>query len=140
MNLDFICFAFYQILLSIAGTRFVHTSEGKFLVTRLVPCPRCLASKSEQDTDSKSQHLHLAEVGVMFFVPSYSIVISSMCKCLNLVVEKSETYDIFFVGQKSVEGELGLLSPKKKSPRLQRSRAGVFRESLSVVTGRRSRG
>lgn len=24
------------------GTRFVHTSEGKFLVTRLVPCPRCL--------------------------------------------------------------------------------------------------
>ncbi|XP_063218267.1 leucine-rich repeat serine/threonine-protein kinase 1 isoform X2 [Bacillus rossius redtenbacheri] len=26
------------------GTRFVHTSEGRFLVTRLVPCPRCLAS------------------------------------------------------------------------------------------------
>ncbi|XP_060525729.1 leucine-rich repeat serine/threonine-protein kinase 1 isoform X2 [Cylas formicarius] len=24
------------------GTRFVHTSEGKFLVTRLVPCPQCL--------------------------------------------------------------------------------------------------
>ena len=24
------------------GTRFVHTSEGKMLVTRLVPCPRCL--------------------------------------------------------------------------------------------------
>ncbi|KAK4295198.1 hypothetical protein Pmani_032225 [Petrolisthes manimaculis] len=24
------------------GTRFVHTSEGKFLVTRLVPCPICL--------------------------------------------------------------------------------------------------
>lgn len=24
------------------GTRFVHTSEGKFLVTRLVPCPYCL--------------------------------------------------------------------------------------------------
>lgn len=24
------------------GTRFVHTSEGRFLVTRLVPCPRCL--------------------------------------------------------------------------------------------------
>lgn len=24
------------------GTRFVHTSEGKFLITRLIPCPRCL--------------------------------------------------------------------------------------------------
>lgn len=24
------------------GTRFVHTSEGKYLVTRLVPCPMCL--------------------------------------------------------------------------------------------------
>lgn len=24
------------------GTRFVHTSEGRFLVTRLIPCPRCL--------------------------------------------------------------------------------------------------
>ncbi|XP_054259390.1 leucine-rich repeat serine/threonine-protein kinase 1-like [Macrosteles quadrilineatus] len=51
------------------GTRFVHTSEGKFLVTRLVPCPRCLASVQDQDVDlnSKPQHLqqpqppHLAE-------------------------------------------------------------------------------
>lgn len=24
------------------GTRFVHTSEGRFLVTRLIPCPMCL--------------------------------------------------------------------------------------------------
>ncbi|XP_019766471.2 leucine-rich repeat serine/threonine-protein kinase 1 isoform X4 [Dendroctonus ponderosae] len=24
------------------GTRFVHTSEGKFLITRLVPCPDCM--------------------------------------------------------------------------------------------------
>lgn len=24
------------------GTRFVHTSEGRFLVTRLVPCPLCI--------------------------------------------------------------------------------------------------
>lgn len=24
------------------GTRFVHTSEGKFLITRLVPCPECM--------------------------------------------------------------------------------------------------
>ncbi|CAH1175605.1 unnamed protein product [Phaedon cochleariae] len=29
------------------GTRFVHTSEGKFLVTRLVPCPRCLAQAED---------------------------------------------------------------------------------------------
>lgn len=25
------------------GTRFVHTSEGRFLVTRLVPCPECVS-------------------------------------------------------------------------------------------------
>ena len=24
------------------GTRFIHTSEGRFLVTRLIPCPKCL--------------------------------------------------------------------------------------------------
>lgn len=24
------------------GTRFVHTSEGRFLITRLIPCPHCL--------------------------------------------------------------------------------------------------
>lgn len=24
------------------GTRFVHTSEGRFLITRLIPCPNCL--------------------------------------------------------------------------------------------------
>ncbi|XP_050423466.1 leucine-rich repeat serine/threonine-protein kinase 1 [Adelges cooleyi] len=31
------------------GTRFVHTSEGKCLVTRLVPCPRCLVGSVETD-------------------------------------------------------------------------------------------
>lgn len=32
------------------GTRFVHTSEGRFLVTRLVPCPVCIerATKPKQ--------------------------------------------------------------------------------------------
>ncbi|KAF4523571.1 hypothetical protein B566_EDAN014882, partial [Ephemera danica] len=50
------------------GTRFVHTSEGRFLVTRLVPCPRCLATST---TDSESTgrpddcdtflHKHVAE-------------------------------------------------------------------------------
>ena len=30
------------------GTRFLHTSEGRMLVTRLVPCPRCLTSYNER--------------------------------------------------------------------------------------------
>ena len=30
------------------GTRFLHTSEGRMLVTRLVPCPRCLAAHAEK--------------------------------------------------------------------------------------------
>lgn len=34
------------------GTRFVHTSEGRFLVTRLIPCPKCLSLSSEME-----QHL-----------------------------------------------------------------------------------
>lgn len=34
------------------GTRFVHTSEGKCLVTRLVPCPRCLVGNVETDAIS----------------------------------------------------------------------------------------
>ncbi|KAI5703280.1 hypothetical protein M8J75_009878 [Diaphorina citri] len=34
------------------GTRFVHTSEGKFLVTRLIPCPRCLSTSSSGGGDS----------------------------------------------------------------------------------------
>lgn len=49
------------------GTRFVHTSEGKCLVTRLVPCPRCLVGSIEtdsisvdmkdDDTTSKIEHI-----------------------------------------------------------------------------------
>ncbi len=35
------------------GTRFLHTSEGKMLVTRMVPCPRCLTSHNERES-SKS--------------------------------------------------------------------------------------
>lgn len=30
------------------GTRFVHTSEGRFLVTRLVPCPVCVEKTKER--------------------------------------------------------------------------------------------
>lgn len=34
------------------GTRFVHTSEGKCLVTRYVPCPRCFVGSVESDSIS----------------------------------------------------------------------------------------
>lgn len=46
------------------GTRFVHTSEGKFLVTRLVPCPRCLqlSAEVEQNSGGSDQAKHLSEV------------------------------------------------------------------------------
>ncbi len=37
------------------GTRFLHTSEGKMLVTRLVPCPRCLASHGEKEATKSWQ-------------------------------------------------------------------------------------
>ncbi|XP_049858112.1 leucine-rich repeat serine/threonine-protein kinase 1 isoform X1 [Schistocerca gregaria] len=40
------------------GTRFVHTSEGKFLVTRLVPCPRCLASLGDMDPMQRMESWH----------------------------------------------------------------------------------
>ncbi len=34
------------------GTRFVHTSEGRFLITRLVPCPRCITNYiAEEDAN-----------------------------------------------------------------------------------------
>lgn len=40
------------------GTRFVHTSEGKYLVTRLIPCPHCFPSENfdvqDPHTDSSS--------------------------------------------------------------------------------------
>lgn len=32
------------------GTRFVHTSEGRFLVTRLVPCNQCVRQAREVAT------------------------------------------------------------------------------------------
>lgn len=44
------------------GTRFVHTSEGRFLVTRLVPCPVCVEktknrqSKPSSRTDMSDSH------------------------------------------------------------------------------------
>lgn len=32
------------------GTRFVHTSQGRFLVTRIVPCVHCMHQASQQET------------------------------------------------------------------------------------------
>lgn len=36
------------------GTRFVHTSEGRFLVTRLVPCPMCLKRANSTPAENGS--------------------------------------------------------------------------------------
>lgn len=46
------------------GTRFVHTSEGKFLVTRLVPCPRCLmlSAEVEQNSGNSDQSKNFPDV------------------------------------------------------------------------------
>lgn len=35
------------------GTRFVHTSEGRFLVTRLVPCPICIERTQQKQIKSE---------------------------------------------------------------------------------------
>lgn len=47
------------------GTRFVHTSEGKFLITRLIPCPQCLyitdGSQNLNDFPPSNSH-HLLDV------------------------------------------------------------------------------
>ncbi|KZC04554.1 Leucine-rich repeat serine/threonine-protein kinase 1 [Dufourea novaeangliae] len=43
------------------GTRFVHTSEGKLLVTRLIPCPRCLLNNGENEHDISDNNERLAE-------------------------------------------------------------------------------
>ncbi|XP_066246944.1 leucine-rich repeat serine/threonine-protein kinase 1 isoform X1 [Euwallacea similis] len=52
------------------GTRFVHTSEGKFLITRLIPCPQCLGQSQDRESNfdqpSSSQTpdlLHLDNFG-----------------------------------------------------------------------------
>lgn len=55
------------------GTRFVHTSEGRFLVTRLVPCPKCLQLSVEVDQNSGNtdQGKNLAEFGHVESDPVY---------------------------------------------------------------------
>ena len=37
------------------GTRFLHTSEGKMLVTRMIPCPRCLTTHNERESKKSWQ-------------------------------------------------------------------------------------
>lgn len=41
------------------GTRFVHTSEGRFLVTRLIPCPKCFNSVTDRSKPQSPQVSHL---------------------------------------------------------------------------------
>lgn len=41
------------------GTRFVHTSEGRFLVTRLVPCPLCIERTTQQHQIKSSSTISL---------------------------------------------------------------------------------
>lgn len=36
------------------GTRFVHTSEGRFLITRLIPCPNCLQKARDRHQSIES--------------------------------------------------------------------------------------
>ncbi|XP_058798844.1 leucine-rich repeat serine/threonine-protein kinase 1 [Phymastichus coffea] len=43
------------------GTRFVHTSEGKLLVTRLIPCPKCLIDSGENESESFNNSEHSSE-------------------------------------------------------------------------------
>lgn len=61
-------FLFYFFTYIFLGTRFVHTSEGRFLVTRLVPCPQCLidaetiinngAEEKSNDVGDKLNNIH----------------------------------------------------------------------------------
>lgn len=37
------------------GTRFIHTSDGKFLISRLILCPRCLKKAVYRDINSPTQ-------------------------------------------------------------------------------------
>ncbi|XP_037875630.1 leucine-rich repeat serine/threonine-protein kinase 1 isoform X2 [Bombyx mori] len=49
------------------GTRFVHTSEGRCLITRLVPCPACLkdAGRSSHDDMPLAQAFRRFELGAL---------------------------------------------------------------------------
>ncbi|KAJ8705805.1 hypothetical protein PYW08_012851 [Mythimna loreyi] len=38
------------------GTRFVHTSEGRCLITRVVPCPECLTHAAPQPQQQEQEH------------------------------------------------------------------------------------
>lgn len=41
------------------GTRFVHTSEGRFLITRLIPCQKCLLKCEERSNQTPLGHSKL---------------------------------------------------------------------------------
>lgn len=45
------------------GTRFVHTSEGRCLITRVAPCPACLADAQLEHEPHHDHDKHFAQVG-----------------------------------------------------------------------------
>lgn len=50
MNLIFKYFIFLS-----SGTRFIHTSDGKFLITRIVPCVLCMQEFLKQQTEMNNK-------------------------------------------------------------------------------------
>ncbi|XP_014247457.1 leucine-rich repeat serine/threonine-protein kinase 1 [Cimex lectularius] len=53
------------------GTRFVHTSEGKLLVTRIVPCPTCISNVGQNNLDNQ-KHANSPEEGIVIRVSNES--------------------------------------------------------------------
>lgn len=71
------------------GTRFVHTSEGKFLVTRLVPCNLCLKEYCDRTSNSACEAEKSFEQTSYEFVPSNELDITSFSSLL----QNSKEYD-----------------------------------------------
>lgn len=105
------------------GTRFVHTSEGKFLITRLIPCPLCLhitdGGQNVYDfPPSNSQHL--------LDVFNQENEQSGMCNDLHRIRKSQESYTSCDSGVEpdsssssripSVEGYPGLLGEEQDKP------------------------
>lgn len=70
------------------GTRFVHTSEGKFLVTRLVPCNLCLMELCDRSATFAEAEKSLEESSHEF-VPSNELDIHSF----STLLQNSKEYD-----------------------------------------------
>ena len=73
------------------GTRFVHTSEGKFLVTRLVPCNLCLTKLYTSKCSSADvvEPTPESPVDTQQFVPSNEMDMASF----STLLQNSKEYD-----------------------------------------------